>query len=107
MNTDQSTTFAQLLAAAVTEPGRIHEGYSAFWNYSLGNQLLALGQCHARGIAPGPIRSDERLGSNVVRGVGRRDRVRGCGCRRIQVQRMVALLAWPGTALLMPFTAMY
>jgi hypothetical protein len=52
---DQTATFAQLLADAVNEPGKIHEGYSAFWNYSLGNQLLAFAQCHARSIALGPI----------------------------------------------------
>jgi hypothetical protein len=52
---DQTATFAQLLADAIIEPGKIHEGYSAFWNYSLGNQLLALAQCHARGITLGPI----------------------------------------------------
>jgi hypothetical protein len=51
----QTTSFAALLAAAVTEPGTIHQAYTAFHNYSLGNQLLALMQCHHRGIAPGPI----------------------------------------------------
>ena len=48
------SAFSDLLANAVTEPGRIHEAYTAFHGYSLGNQLLALFQCHARGIAPGP-----------------------------------------------------
>jgi antirestriction protein ArdC len=31
------------------------KAYSAFHNYSLGNQLLALVQCQLRGIEPGPI----------------------------------------------------
>ena len=48
-------SFTDLLRSAVTEPGTIHAAYSAFHNYSLGNQLLAMFQCHARGIAPGPI----------------------------------------------------
>ena len=45
------SAFADLLANAVTEPGRIHEAYTAFHGYSLGNQLSALFQCHERGIA--------------------------------------------------------
>ena len=48
-------TFEQLLRTAVTESGTISTAYSAFHNYSLGNQLLALGQCLARGIQPGPL----------------------------------------------------
>jgi hypothetical protein len=53
----QSATFADLLAHAVTEPGRISRAYSAFHGYSIGNRLLALGQCDARGLQPGPIAS--------------------------------------------------
>jgi antirestriction protein ArdC len=49
------STFANLLESAVTEPGIISGAYSAFHNYSLGNQLLAWSQCAARGIQPGPI----------------------------------------------------
>ena len=48
-------SFSDLLEQALTEPGRIHEAYTAFHGYSIGNQLLALLQCHARGIQPGPI----------------------------------------------------
>jgi hypothetical protein len=47
--------FADLLARAVSEPGQIHSAYSAFHGYSLGNQLLALFECHARGLEPGPL----------------------------------------------------
>jgi hypothetical protein len=47
--------FSALLQEAIAVPGRVHEAYSAFHNYSIGNQLLALMQCHQRGIAPGPI----------------------------------------------------
>src|SRR5688572_20315194 len=53
--TYDAPTFAAMLEQAITEPGRIHEGYSRFWNYSIGNQLLALFQCAARGIEPGPL----------------------------------------------------
>jgi len=48
-------TWSQLLEDAVRVPGRLHEAYAAFHNYSLGNQLLALFQCANRGIEPGPI----------------------------------------------------
>ena len=44
-----------MLDEAVTKPGFIHEAYSRFHNYSLGNQLLALFQCLERGIQPGPL----------------------------------------------------
>jgi antirestriction protein ArdC len=45
--------------------------YSLFWNYSLGNQLLALFQAHKRNLALGPIASFNRwkeLGRHVKRG---------------------------------------
>ena len=48
-------SWAALLEQAVTTPGFIHEAYSRFHNYSLGNQLLALFQCLRRGIQPGPL----------------------------------------------------
>ncbi len=48
-------SWASLLDEAVKKPGFIHEAYSRFHNYSLGNQLLALFQCFARGIRPGPL----------------------------------------------------
>ncbi len=47
------TTWADLLAQAVTEPSLILAAYSRFWNYSLGNQLLAILQCRQRGLEPG------------------------------------------------------
>jgi hypothetical protein len=48
-------SWAVLLDEAVKKPGFIHEAYSRFHNYSLGNQLLALFQCFERGIQPGPL----------------------------------------------------
>jgi len=45
----------QILIDAVSKPGVISTAYTAFWNYSSGNQLLAMFECLARGIEPGPI----------------------------------------------------
>jgi antirestriction protein ArdC len=64
-------TFADLLQSAVNEPGTVSTAYRAFWNYSVGNQLLAIAQCLQRGITPGPIASYQRwkeLGRHVRKG---------------------------------------
>lgn len=63
--------WAALLVEAVNKPGMIMEAYSAFHNYSIGNQILALVQCHLRGIQPGPINTFPKwqtLGRVVKRG---------------------------------------
>src|ERR1700756_3619522 len=63
--------FRQLLEEAVTKPGTLMKAYSLFWNYSLGNQILALFQANRRGIPLGPIASFNRwkeLGRHVKRG---------------------------------------
>jgi antirestriction protein ArdC len=63
--------FRQLLEEAVTKPGTLMRAYSLFWNYSLGNQILALIQANRRNIPPGPIASFNRwkdLGRHVRRG---------------------------------------
>src|SRR5499425_3175653 len=63
--------FRQLLEEAVTKPGTLMKAYSLFWNYSLGNQILALVQANRRGIALGPIASFNRwkeLRRHVKRG---------------------------------------
>jgi antirestriction protein ArdC len=55
----------------VTQPGVISAAYTAFWNYSVGNQLLALFECAARGIEPGPINTFNgwlKLGRHVRKG---------------------------------------
>jgi hypothetical protein len=54
MNTD-TTRWTQLLNEAVSKPGLLLAAYSAFHNYSVGNQVLALTQCSGRGITPGPL----------------------------------------------------
>lgn len=46
---------AALLVDAVRKPGVIAGAYRQFWNYSVGNQLLALWQCAERGLEPGPL----------------------------------------------------
>jgi antirestriction protein ArdC len=63
--------WAALLVEAVNKPGLIMEAYSAFHNYSIGNQILALVQCHLRGLQPGPINTFPKwqtLGRVVRRG---------------------------------------
>ncbi len=66
-----TASFADLLRSAVTEPGIIANAYSQFHRYSLGNQLLAWGQCLARGIQPGPMATYPKwreLGRHVRKG---------------------------------------
>src|SRR5438094_2490880 len=63
--------FRQLLDEAVSKPGTLMQAYSLFWNYSLGNQILALIQADQRGLTLGPIASFNRwkeLGRHVKRG---------------------------------------
>src|SRR5437764_2003436 len=63
--------FQQLLDEAVSKPGTLMRAYSLFWNYSLGNQILALIQANQRGMPLGPIASFNRwkeLGRHVKRG---------------------------------------
>ena len=60
-----------LLVEAVNKPGLIMDAYSAFHNYSIGNQILAIVQCQLRGLEPGPINTFpgwQALGRNVKRG---------------------------------------
>jgi antirestriction factor ArdC-like protein/uncharacterized protein DUF955 len=63
--------WSALLIEAVTKPGLIMKAYSAFNSYSIGNQILALVQCHLRGLQPGPINTFPKwkdLGRFVKRG---------------------------------------
>ena len=63
--------FAELLRSAVEEPGTLSNAYQQFHNFSLGNQLLAMFQCHARGLKPGPMATFPRwkeLGRHVRKG---------------------------------------
>ncbi|MGH9351151.1 MAG: ArdC family protein, partial [Terriglobia bacterium] len=66
-----TVSWAALLDEAVSKPGYIHQAYSRFHNYSLGNQLLALFQCVERQIQPGPLASFlkwKELGRHVKKG---------------------------------------
>ena len=66
-----TASFADLLRSAVTEPGTVSTAYRQFHNYSLGNQLLAWGQCLGRGIQPGPMATYPKwkeLGRHVCKG---------------------------------------
>src|SRR5205085_2212680 len=63
--------WAELLGEAVSKPGVVSAAYSRFWNYSVGNQILAMWQCALRGIEPGPIHTFKGwldLGRHVKRG---------------------------------------
>jgi hypothetical protein len=63
--------WSALLVEAVNKPGLIMDAYSAFHNYSIGNQILAIVQCQLRGLEPGPINTFpgwQALGRNVKRG---------------------------------------
>ncbi len=44
--------FADLLQSAVHEPGTLSQAYRQFHQYSMGNMLLAMFQCHEREIPP-------------------------------------------------------
>ena len=68
---DLSVSWQKILYDAIHTPGTISEAYSRFHNYSVGNQLLALMQCNARSIQPGPIATFMRwkeLGRHVRKG---------------------------------------
>jgi len=63
--------WSDLLVKAVNIPGVISSAYHQFWNYSVGNQFLALFQCMQRGIEPGPIHTFvgwRDLGRHVKKG---------------------------------------
>ncbi len=71
MQRTDNPTFAGLLRSAVAEPGTLSNAYQQFHNYSLGNQLLAMSQCHARGVKPGPMATYPRwkdLGRHIRKG---------------------------------------
>src|SRR5262245_40260795 len=69
--TRSTVGFAALLDQAVREPGCVSIAYRQFHSYSLGNQLLALSQCLARHLEPGPLATYARwraLGRQVRKG---------------------------------------
>jgi len=63
--------WSKLLVDAVHTPGIVSSAYQRFWNYSIGNQLLALFECMLRGLTPGPIhtfRGWMEIGRHVKKG---------------------------------------
>jgi hypothetical protein len=63
--------WTQILLDAVNTPGVMSQAYIRFWNYSVGNQLLAWFQCLQRKIELGPIHTFKGwidLGRHVKRG---------------------------------------
>ena len=68
---DLNVSWQKILYDAIRTPRTISEAYSRFHSYSVGNQLLALMQCNARGLQPGPIATFMRwkeLGRHVRKG---------------------------------------
>lgn len=68
---EEHPEWKDLLVRAVNTPGVIADAYSKFWNYSAGNQILALFQCLERKIEPGPIKTFlgwKDLGRSVKKG---------------------------------------
>ena len=64
-------SWESLLRTAISTPGLINAAYTQFHRYSVRNQLLAMAQCVARDIKPGPLatyKEWERLGRHVTRG---------------------------------------
>ena len=69
--TETNTKWNELLTRAVNEPGLVHAAYTAFHNYSIGNQIAAMCECADRGIAVGPINTYkgwQSLGRQVQKG---------------------------------------
>ena len=71
MTTEKTPQWSALLAEAINKPGVLSSAYSAFHEYSIGNQMLAMTQLYAREIPVGPIATFKRwkeLGRTVKRG---------------------------------------
>lgn len=71
MTTNAPARWTELLEEAVSKPGTVSRAYSAFHDYSLGNQILAYFQVTGRGQEVGPIATYPRwkaLGRQVRKG---------------------------------------
>lgn len=51
----KEVNFNDLLKEAIEMPGKLLEAYRAFHTYSLGNRILAMSQCIAKGIEISPL----------------------------------------------------
>ena len=68
---NHETTWSDLLRDAVSTPGKLLDAYNAFHNFSIGNAILAMFQCSARNIKPGPLNTYkgwQKLGRQVKKG---------------------------------------
>ena len=68
---NKTVAWSTMLNDAVTQPGIISSAYSAFHNYSMGNQLLAWSQLTARNMGLSPLATYKRwseLGRQVKKG---------------------------------------
>lgn len=71
MENSKNVAWATMLSDAVSQPGVISSAYSAFHNYSIGNQMLAYGQLQARSMPLSPLATYKRwseLGRQVKKG---------------------------------------
>jgi len=71
MNPQRQVKWAELLKSAVTEAGVLSNAYKLFWNYSLGNQLMAWSQAVGKKLQPSPINSFKQwkaMGRHVKKG---------------------------------------
>lgn len=67
----QAVDWQKMLSDAVNVPGVISEAYRRFWNYSTGNQILAMVECTMRELPIGPIHTYkgwQELGRQVRKG---------------------------------------
>jgi hypothetical protein len=63
--------WSMLLTDAVNKPGVVSDAYRRFWHYSVGNQLMAMFECFARKLEPGPLNTFRgwlNLGRHVKKG---------------------------------------
>lgn len=71
MSNTKQPNWSALLSEAVNKPGVLSSAYSAFHDYSVGNQMLAWAQISDRGLPLGPIATYKRwaeLGRQVRKG---------------------------------------
>jgi antirestriction protein ArdC len=71
MENRKTVAWSSLLADAVNKPGVISKAYSQFYDYSMGNQILAWSQLVGRGIDLSPIATFKKwkeLGRSVRKG---------------------------------------
>ena len=69
--TNANISWSALLSDAVNQPGILSSAYSTFYNYSIGNQMMAYSQLVGRGEQLSPIATYAKwkaLGRQVKKG---------------------------------------